>query len=113
MSQTAIRITRVSATVRDRLRGYRVELDGSIIGKIRSGKTIDFPAEPGQHRLRIKADVTGSQVLSFDLRAGQTRAFECQPNGHSLSAVVAQFTSVDNPGDTWVDLRDVTDEPRG
>jgi hypothetical protein len=111
MSEPTIRITRVNAPLRDRLRGYRVELDGAVIGKVRSGKTVDFPVAAGQHRLRIKADVTGSQVLTFEVGPGQVRSFECQPNGHSLKAVVAQFKTVDNPGDTWVDLRDVTDKP--
>jgi hypothetical protein len=110
MSEPVIRVTRVKATLRDRLRGYRIELDGSVVGKVRSGHTVDLKVEPGQHRLRIKADVTGSQVLSFEIRPGQVRLFECQPNGHSLSAVVAQIKKVDHPGDTWVDLRDVTDE---
>jgi hypothetical protein len=110
MSDAIVRLTRVKAPVRDRLRSYRVELDGDIIGKVRSGESVDFSVEPGHHRLRMKADWTGSQVLSFEIKKGATAHFECQPNGHSLTALIDTFKSLGTHGDPWVDLRQVSGE---
>jgi hypothetical protein len=110
MSDAIIRLTRVSAPVRDRLRSYKVELDGKIIGKIRSGECSDFNVEPGHHRLRMKADWTGSQILSFEIKKGAVSHFECQPNGHSLTALIDTFKPLHKQGSPWVDLREVTGE---
>ena len=110
MSEAIVRLTRISAPVRDRLRSYRVELDGEVIGKIRSGDRTDFDVEPGHHRLRIRASWTGSQALSFEIKKGAVAHFECQPNGHSLTALIDTFKSLGKHGDPWVDLREVTGE---
>jgi hypothetical protein len=108
MSDAIVRLTRVAAPVRDRMRSYKVELDGKVVGKIRSGVCTDYIVEPGHHRLRIKADLTGSQVLSFEIKKGAVAHFECQPNGHSLTALIDTFKSLRKQGDPWVDLREVT-----
>jgi hypothetical protein len=110
MSDAIVRMTRVSAPVRDRLRSYRIELDGTVIGKIRSGESTDFSVEPGHHRLRMKGDWTGSQTLSFEIKRGAVAHFECQPNGHSLTALIDTFKSLLKHGDPWIDLREVTGE---
>jgi hypothetical protein len=110
MSEAIVRLTRVSAPVQDRLHSYRVELDGRIIGKIGAGETTDFDVEPGHHRLRIRASLTGSQTLSFEIKRGAVAHFECQPNGHSVSALIDTFKSLGRHGDPWVDLREVTGE---
>jgi hypothetical protein len=100
----------VSAPVRDRLRSYRVELDGKVIGKVRSGERTDFHVEAGHHRLRMKGDLTGSQTLSFEIKKGAVAHFECQPNGHSLTALIDTFKALRKQGDPWIDLREVTGE---
>jgi hypothetical protein len=110
MSDAIVRLTRVSAPVRDRLRSYRVELDGKIIGKVRSGECTDFIIEPGHHRIRMKGDWTGSQTLSFEIKKGAVAHFDCQPNGHSLTALIDTFKSLRKQGDPWIDLREVTGE---
>ena len=110
MSEAIVRLTRISAPVQDRLHAYRVELDGRIIGKIGAGERTDFDVEPGHHRLRIRSSWTGSQALSFEIKKGAVAHFECQPNGHSLSALVETFKSLGRHGDPWIDLRDVTGE---
>ncbi len=108
MSDAIVRLTRVSAPVRDRLRSYRIELDGKVVGKIRSGDTTDYRVEPGHHRIRMRGDLTGSQILSFEIKSGAVAHFECQPNGHSLTAVVDTFKAITKQGDMWIDLREVT-----
>jgi hypothetical protein len=110
MSEAIVRVTRVTAPVQDRLRSYRVELDGIVVGKLGSGETTDFDVAPGHHRIRIRASWTGSQALSFQVKKGAVAHFECQPNGHSVSALVEVFTSLTRHGDPWIDLREVTGE---
>jgi hypothetical protein len=110
MSDAIVRLTRVTAPVRDRLRAYKVELDGKIVGRLRSGDCADFTVDPGHHRLRMKGDLTGSQTLSFEIKKGAVAHFECQPNGHSLTALVDTFKSLGKHGDMWIDLREVTGE---
>jgi hypothetical protein len=87
-----------------------VELDGEVVGKIRSGERTDFIVEPGHHRIRMNADWTGSQTLSFEIKKGAVAHFECQPNGHSLTALIDRFKALHKPGDPWIDLREVTGE---
>jgi hypothetical protein len=110
MTDPIVRLTRVSAPVRDRLRSYRLELDGKIVGKIRSGQTTDFRVEAGHHRIRMRGDLTGSQTLSFEIKSGAVAHFECQPNGHSLIALVDTFKPTKKQGSMWIDLREVTGE---
>jgi hypothetical protein len=110
MPEAIVRLTRVTAPVRDRIRSYKVELDGRVIGKIRSGERSDFTVEPGHHRLRIRADWTGSQVLSFEIKKGAVAHFECQPNGHSLTALIETFKLLRKQADPWIELREVTGE---
>lgn len=110
MSEAIVRLTRVAAPVRDRLRSYKVELDGDVVGRLRSGECTDFVVEPGHHRLRMIGDLTGSQVVSFEIKSGAVAHFECQPNGHSLSALIDTFKSINKRGSMWIDLREVTGE---
>jgi hypothetical protein len=110
MADAIIRLVRQPAAVRDRARSYKVELDGAVIGKIRSGHSEDFIVEPGHHRLRMKADWTGSQVLSFDIHKGEVVCFECQPNRHAPNALWHVIKPSSKPATPWVDLREVSGE---
>jgi len=48
----------------DRLRSYRVMLDGKEIGRIGNGETKSFPVGPGQHELVVKIDWCSSTTLA-------------------------------------------------
>jgi hypothetical protein len=110
VSEAIVRLTRVAAPVQGRLRPYRIELDGKVVGKIRSGDRTEFEVEPGHHRLRIRSSWTGSQALSFEVKKGAVARFECQPNGHSATALFEVFKPRRRHGDPWIDLREVTGE---
>jgi hypothetical protein len=110
LSDAIVRLTRVAAPVRDRLRSYKVELDGAVVGRLRSGECTDLPVEPGHHRLRMIGDLTGSQALSFEIKSGAVAHFEGQPNGHSLTALIDSFKPIGKRGSMWIDLREVTGE---
>jgi len=45
----------------DRLRAYKIVLDGVVIGMIGNGETKTFPIVPGPHSLSLKIDWCGSK----------------------------------------------------
>ena len=53
---SVIRLHRRQSFYRDRLRAYRVRIDGNPVGKIAAGETMDFPVPPGEHRVRLTID---------------------------------------------------------
>jgi hypothetical protein len=96
--------------VAGRLHAYRVELDGKAMGKIGSGERTDLAVVPGHHRLPTRASWTGSQILSFEIKKGALAHFECQPDGHSPTALNDRVKPLRKQGHPWVDLRELTGE---
>ncbi|MGE0632829.1 MAG: hypothetical protein AB7O96_10490 [Pseudobdellovibrionaceae bacterium] len=58
----------------DRLRSYKIFLDGLEVGKIRNGQTWRADCVDGQHTLQLKIDWCSSPELSFETNGD----FECQ-----------------------------------
>lgn len=88
----AIVLSRASAYA-DRVRAYKVMLDGQHVGEIRNGETQRFPVAAGTHALHLKVDWTTSQPVAFDVAPGGTVRFSCSPKGNALTAMVfALFT---------------------
>lgn len=63
----------------DRLRAYKVILDGEEVVKIKNGEHIELNAEPGQHELYLKIDWCESNRIEFELNEGVIE-FECRSN---------------------------------
>lgn len=72
-----IRIRRES-TRADRLRSYRVELDGKIIDQIKDGEFKSFDVGPGKHSLRLKIDWARSNKVVFEMEEGEDVDFVCR-----------------------------------
>ena len=64
----------------DRLRAYKIVLDGAVIGTIRNGDTKTFPVLPGKHSLSLKIDWCGSKPVSFVGSDGDTLTFDAKSN---------------------------------
>ncbi len=64
----------------DRLRAYKVVLDGKEAGKIGDGETIEFPISAGQHSLSLKIDWCGSNTIQFTVLEGDVIAFNAKSN---------------------------------
>ena len=63
-----------------RLRTYRVRIDGNLAGKIAAGKTVDFPVPPGEHLIRLTLDrFWGTRVVTLQVREGELVEFTCRP----------------------------------
>lgn len=73
---TTVTLKRDSGYV-DRLRDYRVLLDGTEIGRIGNGATKSFEIPPGRHRLSVKIDWCASDEIEFQAVQDRTIAFNC------------------------------------
>jgi hypothetical protein len=61
----------------DRLRAYKVAVDGVIVASVRAGQSVTVPVWAGSHTLRLRIDWGRSEELQFQARAGEWIAFEC------------------------------------
>lgn len=71
-----LRIIRKSQLA-NRMRAYKVILDGQSVGEVRNGEDFHCDLSPGKHRLQLKVDWCGSNVVEFEVQAGQSLAFSC------------------------------------
>ena len=81
---SSVRVSRTSAVWRDRLRRYRIEVDGLTVGCLFSGGMLEVPLAPGEHSVQVRIDWSGSPRLSFDLAPDRVASFECREAGSSL-----------------------------
>ncbi len=70
-----IRIKRDSGYA-DRLRAYKIVLDGNVIGEIRNGQQSELDVKSGKHQLNLKIDWCRSNIVDFDMNR-DTIEFEC------------------------------------
>ena len=73
----------------DRLRDYKIELDGTIIGTIADGQKKSFDVKPGSHVLRMKIDWGGSNRLSFQAHSGKNLHFKCASRARGAKVFLA------------------------
>jgi hypothetical protein len=66
----------------DRLRAYKVIVDGSLAGTVGAGQSVSIPMTPGRHTLVLQIDWCGSEEIPFEARTGEHVTFEC---GSSLA----------------------------
>jgi hypothetical protein len=92
MTTGTLRVERNAAPWRDKLRRYKVVLDGKPIGKIADGGVEEFSIEPGSHTLRIKLDWAGSPTIEFEVGAGESVSWSCRPGGGAWSGLGALLT---------------------
>ncbi|MBV2360076.1 hypothetical protein KUH32_09845 [Thalassococcus sp. CAU 1522] len=57
----------------DRIRAYRVLVDGSEAGHVSAGDTLCVPVSPGLHRIEARIDWCRSRTIEIDLAPGETR----------------------------------------
>jgi hypothetical protein len=73
---TTISVSRDSGYA-DRLRDYRVLLDGPEIGRIGDAGERSFEVAAGRHQLMMKVDWGRSNILSFEIGPDQSMKFHC------------------------------------
>lgn len=60
----------------DRVRAYKVVLDGDVVGEIRNGQKLELDVAPGQHEMHLKIDWCRSNSVDF-IVDGDLVEFEC------------------------------------
>lgn len=70
-----IKIQRTSE-LNNRLRDFRIYVDGEKIGTIKDGETKDFVVSSGQHSIAAKIDWCSSPEVSFNIKDTDTKAFK-------------------------------------
>ena len=68
----------------DRLRAYKVVLDGNVVGEVKNGQQIEFDASQGKHELFLKIDWGRSNVVEFESDGSSDIEFECGSNLRGL-----------------------------
>lgn len=79
--ETILKITRLTSYP-DRLRVYKIVVDGKEMGFIRAGETVQVSVEPGNHRINLKIDWCRSNIIEIVAKAETEYKLEC---GSSLS----------------------------
>ncbi len=69
---TIIRLKRTSE-YNNRMRDYKIFIDGQQVGTIANGETKDFPTTVGQHIVTAKVDWCSSPDISVDINDNQTK----------------------------------------
>jgi hypothetical protein len=78
----------------DRLRVYKIVLDGAVVGTIGNGETKTFAVVPGKHSLSLKIDWCGSKPVTFAAADGATLTFDAKSNLRGAKLVGAFWRSV-------------------
>lgn len=82
MSDEAQITIRRGKSYADRLRAYKVVLDGLAVASVRAGESVTVPVTAGSHAIRLRVDWCGSEEVRFEAQVGESIAFEC---GNSLT----------------------------
>ena len=96
-----IRIER-RGTVRDLMRAYRIVVDGTEVGRVRRGETLDVAVTPGRHVVAARIDWTGSPDVEVTVAPGGTTRLVCEAEGALWRAAYQAFTR-----QGWLTLREV------
>jgi hypothetical protein len=72
------------------IRQFAITIDGSVVGKIKSGETKQLRVPCGRHRIGIKVDFYKSQPLQIELKPDQKIELEC--GDHSPESIKEVFS---------------------
>ena len=87
MSAT-ITVRRQPSLWRDRLRAYKLVVDGSSVASVGQGETKDVAIEPGHHRVWMRISWCRSRMLDIDLQDGGHARLMCRANGSPLLVIL-------------------------
>ena len=74
-----IRVTRTESYA-DRLRAYRILVDGVERARLKAGDSVDILVGAGSHAVAAKVDWCGSPTVDVTTRPGSTATMECASN---------------------------------
>jgi hypothetical protein len=71
----------------DRLRSYKIEINGVVVGSVRARESATVRIAPGRHSLTLRIDRCGSGQIDFDAESNEHILFECGNNSRGISAL--------------------------
>jgi hypothetical protein len=77
---------------RDRIRKYRIVVDGEGFGTVGNGQTVTFEVAAGVHRLQARISWTGSEEVAIDVPAGGATRLRVEPAGSAMTAFFQALT---------------------
>jgi len=86
-SGASIHVHRVPNPWVDRLRAYRILVDGQERGKIRRGESVVLEVDPGPHDVQVRIDWCRSPVLPLGASAGEQVHLQCRPRASVLTVL--------------------------
>ena len=72
----------------DKLRAYKILLDGVVVGEIKQGCQVDLPATAGAHTVQLKVDWCSSPLLRVEVESEKELTLECGPNAKLLLSLL-------------------------
>jgi hypothetical protein len=88
MQVTELIVRRQKALWQDRMRSYRVYVDGVEVAQVANGAEVQTAITPGEHVVQLKIDWCRSKSLNVNVRPGESLTLECGPNSTPLLALV-------------------------
>ena len=89
----------------DRLRAYKVVIDGKTAGEIRNGETKEFAVSAGQHNVLLKIDWCGSKTVAFAVAEADVITFSAKSNLRGLRLLAAIWYALFG-WNSWIILRE-------
>ena len=87
---STIRVTR-GVSFADRLRAYRIIVDGVERARLNAGKSVDISVAAGGHSVVAKIDWCGSPTVSLRVDADATATLECDSNLKGFRLLTGSF----------------------
>lgn len=75
----------------DRMRAYKVILDGRVVAKIKNGQRVTLEIDTGEHELFLKVDWCRSNKLNFSTQTGEDVAFSCGSSLRGMKVFLVFF----------------------
>lgn len=104
--QTQITVRRTTSYA-DRLRAYKVKIDGVVVGSLRALDSATIPVAPGRHSMELRIDWGGSERIDFEVKPGEQVFFECGSSLNGWRVLLALFYAILRPHQ-WLWLRRIT-----
>ncbi|MCU7726955.1 hypothetical protein ODJ79_24780 [Actinoplanes sp. KI2] len=90
MSPAVITLTR-PVEITYAARSYKIYVNGVKVAGIRTGKTVDIPLPPGEHRIKVKIDWCSSPELIVNIGPGQRAFLDVRRGGATAAAAWNQL----------------------
>ncbi len=109
MSETTIRLSRAASySPLLAMEDYNISIDGTVVGAIRAGETVEVSVTPGRHSLRLLGKGRSrSPLRTVEVAEDEVVRYRCHGPRYGLPHVIAALIKPD----LWISLTRGTDLP--